>query len=138
MDDTWKTKAECLKHVELFQEQTQLSASEGTPKDQRTAVGLAKQICTMRCPVREACLESAMATELFLGGTERHGIRGGLTARERILIAAQDPMCARCRTEPVASWQRVIHIKRLCRKCQGDVLDHPEQRYFPELVDRIT
>lgn len=36
----------------------------------------AKQIC-FQCPVREACLEHAIAVR------EKHGVWGGLTARER-------------------------------------------------------
>ena len=36
----------------------------------------AKAIC-MTCPVREACLEHAIAVR------EKHGVWGGLTARER-------------------------------------------------------
>ncbi len=36
----------------------------------------AKAIC-FRCPVREACLEHAVAVR------EKHGVWGGLTARER-------------------------------------------------------
>lgn len=48
----------------------------------------AKEICSA-CPVREACLEAAMAEEAALGGTPtqnfkfRVGIRGGLGATER-------------------------------------------------------
>jgi len=38
--------------------------------------GPAKDICAL-CPVREACLEHALARR------EKHGVWGGLTARER-------------------------------------------------------
>jgi WhiB family redox-sensing transcriptional regulator len=42
----------------------------------------AKAICT-QCPVREACLEYALATR------EKEGVWGGLTARERRRVLRQ-------------------------------------------------
>jgi hypothetical protein len=125
----WKLQANCYGDEELFLEDTLLSASEGTPRHAEDAVGRAKKIC-FSCPVKTQCLTAAMEDESYLGGTERYGIRGGLTARERILIAAQDPMCARCRKKPVTQWQRVIHLKRLCRSCQQLVLADPAEKYF--------
>jgi WhiB family redox-sensing transcriptional regulator len=40
----------------------------------------AKKVCG-RCPVRTACLADAIST------TEPHGIRGGMTPRERLTFA---------------------------------------------------
>ena len=132
-NNLWRIRAACAGYQDLFLEETQFSASEGTPKGAEGVVGHAKKIC-FSCPVRDTCLKTAMEDESYLGGTERHGIRGGLTARERILVAAQDPDCARCHRHPVAKWQRICHIKRLCRSCQQDVLLKPEEKYFPNLV----
>lgn len=42
----------------------------------------AKEICA-RCPVREACLEYALAVR------EKHGVWGGLTERERRRVLRQ-------------------------------------------------
>lgn len=47
----------------------------------------AKRICA-GCAVREECLEDALALD------ERHGIRGGLTARERRRLAAEQKAAA--------------------------------------------
>ena len=80
--------------------------------------------------VRQTCLDAAMAEEPYLGGTERHGVRGAFTARERVLVAAEDPLCSKCQENPVAKWQRICHIKRLCRKCQQEIKEDPEKKYF--------
>lgn len=39
------------------------------------------------CPARQACLDAAMAEEDGLGVDHRHGIRGGLTRRQRYALA---------------------------------------------------
>jgi WhiB family transcriptional regulator, redox-sensing transcriptional regulator len=44
----------------------------------------AKRICA-RCPVRDACLTSALA----IPEADDHGVRGGLTARERLRLRRQ-------------------------------------------------
>jgi WhiB family redox-sensing transcriptional regulator len=44
----------------------------------------AKRICA-RCPVRDACLAAALA----IPEAEDHGVRGGLTARERLRLRRQ-------------------------------------------------
>lgn len=126
----WKDRAACQEDPDLFEE-TQFSASEGTPAHGLALVGRAKQVC-FTCPVRQRCLDAAMEDEAYLGGKERHGIRGGLTARERVLIAAKDPKCARCRTRDVAEWARVINLRRLCRGCLADIAIRPAERYFPD------
>lgn len=126
-NSSWKLQAACRNEPDLFLEETHFSASEGTPRGSEDAVGRAKKVC-LSCPVRQDCYDAAMDDEAYLGGTERHGIRGGLTARDRILIAAKDPTCARC-PNPVAKWQRICHIKRLCRSCQQLALHDPSLKY---------
>ncbi|MFD5682152.1 WhiB family transcriptional regulator [Streptomyces bacillaris] len=42
----------------------------------------AKATC-LRCPIREDCLVTALIEEKGLGLSGRHGIRGGLSARQR-------------------------------------------------------
>lgn len=130
----WTAQARCTaqEHRQLF-EDTQLCASQSTSPTEKALLAEAKKVCIF-CPVRSQCLTDAFTTEAFLGGTERYGVRGGLTARERATAAAQDPLCARCRTNPTAKWQRVYHIRRLCRACQLETQADPLQRYFPETV----
>lgn len=53
-------------------------AEPGTP-EQRCAIN----ICFGVCPVRSQCLDYAIATE------ERHGVWGGLTAKQRQVLAMQ-------------------------------------------------
>lgn len=128
----WTSQALCaLPQNEQLFEDTLIPASQSVKSYQVGAIAEAKRIC-ISCPVRAKCLQSAMESEAYLGGTERHGVRGGLTARERILIAAEDPLCARCREKPVAKWQRVYHIRRMCRGCQLETLDMPAEKYLPE------
>jgi WhiB family redox-sensing transcriptional regulator len=68
----WASKAACRgRDLELF------FGVEGERGDARNIRETeAKQIC-LRCPVREACLEDAMAHH------DRHGVFGGMTADER-------------------------------------------------------
>jgi len=39
------------------------------------------------CPIRQACLEQAMVTEAKVGGWNRSGVFGGLTALQRKRLA---------------------------------------------------
>ncbi|MFI2350363.1 WhiB family transcriptional regulator [Streptomyces sp. NPDC019443] len=64
--------------------------------DRRTAA-LAREICA-QCPVAEACLADALASEGSAGHAQRFGIRGGTTPEERFGIyrrsrktAAEEP-----------------------------------------------
>lgn len=50
----------------------------------------ARRLC-LTCPVRTECLAAAMAEE---AGQHRHGIRGGLTARERLALASRQRQAA--------------------------------------------
>lgn len=43
----------------------------------------AKEICRERCPVRQECLDDAMARETGRAAKSRFGIRGGLGPFER-------------------------------------------------------
>ncbi len=128
--EDWEPYALCKGLNELY-EATSFGANE-TPTDPKDLanVSKAKRVCIV-CPVRDACLESAMAEEAYLGGTERHGIRGGLTARERVLEAATDPMCARCGVNPVSPAETVAKIRRMCTTCQLSTQNDMSARYFP-------
>lgn len=46
----------------------------------------ARHICWHRCPVRQQCLEAALLEEDRDRIEHRAGIRGGLTARERLQL----------------------------------------------------
>lgn len=72
-DIDWQTRAACRgADANLFFAPTTLETKE--EKEIRETA--AKMVCA-RCPVREACLDFALATR------EPHGIWGGLTESER-------------------------------------------------------
>lgn len=72
--DSWVDRAACLGHdnPDLWH------PDSGDPADAAEAIG----IC-MGCPVVSACLNAALAEEGGRGMASRHGIRGGLTDRQR-------------------------------------------------------
>ncbi|ARF62858.1 hypothetical protein B1H20_16780 [Streptomyces violaceoruber] len=55
---------------------------EGRTTEANTNRVEAKATC-FRCPIREDCLAAALTEEHGLGLSGRHGIRGGLSARQR-------------------------------------------------------
>ncbi|MEU3945414.1 WhiB family transcriptional regulator [Streptomyces sp. NPDC029526] len=55
---------------------------ENGDADRAHVTTTAKAVCHA-CPVRAACLEDALAAEGSSGAAYRHGIRGGLTPKER-------------------------------------------------------
>ncbi|MGW8846567.1 WhiB family transcriptional regulator [Streptomyces xiamenensis] len=67
----WETDALCA----------QVGGDEWFPESSQ-GVSEAIAICR-RCPAITACLAAAMAEEAGLGPAHRHGIRGGLTRRQR-------------------------------------------------------
>lgn len=70
-DQAWRARAACIPHpIEMF----------FPDANDRPAIEAAKRICAT-CPVHADCLATALAD----GDT--HGIRGGLTVRERRRIA---------------------------------------------------
>ncbi|MEU1152670.1 WhiB family transcriptional regulator [Streptomyces sp. NPDC005918] len=48
----------------------------------KAAAAKAKAICAA-CPIRQGCLDAALAEERGLGWKSRRGIRGGLTGKQR-------------------------------------------------------
>lgn len=68
--DVWRDHARCRLYV----------TSVFFP-DSQQGIDRAKEICAA-CPVRQACLDDAMATEPRYSA-HRFGVRGGLTATER-------------------------------------------------------
>lgn len=74
MNPTWHNRAACRGlDATIFYP---------TPEDDEEAVQRAKAICDV-CPVREACLEHALAVR------EKNGVWGGCTERERRRIVRQ-------------------------------------------------
>lgn len=67
----WRHRAVCRDQIELFDE-----TFDVTRRHHDAAVALCVQ-----CPVRQACLEDAMAYEAR--SARRFGLRGGLSARDR-------------------------------------------------------
>ncbi|MGW0984325.1 WhiB family transcriptional regulator [Streptomyces xiamenensis] len=67
----WETDALCA----------QVGGDEWFPESSQ-GVTEAIAICR-RCPAITACLAAAMEEEVGLGPAHRHGIRGGLTRRQR-------------------------------------------------------
>lgn len=126
----WEQKSKCLSNPILFEE-TAFGANERVSgQANREKISKAKRVC-ITCPVRQQCLDAAMTEEAYLGGLERHGIRGGLTAKDRILKANEDPKCARCRTSPVVKTDIIPKIRRLCTACQASTQNDVAARYFP-------
>ena len=72
-DRHWRRRALCHGRVALF-------LTEAGPDAQ-----YAQSVC-LACPVREACLEAAMAEETG-DSRSRAGIRGGLTPVQRVTLA---------------------------------------------------
>lgn len=132
LKEKWKAQANCLDEKKLFQETTHLGAAADIPEDLQPAVGQAKKTC-ISCAVRSTCLSTAMEEEKYLGAMERYGVRGGWLAQERLLDAANNPTCVRCNERPVAEWDKISSIRTLCRVCQVDVYNNPEQKYFASI-----
>ena len=129
---TWKDKAECKANPILF-DRIMFGANESIRTvDDKNRLVQAKRIC-ITCPVRQECLEDAMEQERYLGSIERHGVRGGLTATERMDLASQDRLCARCRTATVEEPSNNNRKKRLCVSCQISIQNDALIRYFPDL-----
>lgn len=126
----WKPKSKCLGQEKLFNSVCYGATERIQGTGAAVKIAEAKKMC-ITCPVRSQCLSSAMLEESYLSGAERHGIRGGLTARERILEAAKDPMCARCRVAPVIVTNEIAKIRRLCSRCQSSTQNDMSARYFP-------
>lgn len=79
----------------------------------------AKELCAA-CPVRETCLDEALAEEAGLGLTSRFGIRGGMSRRQRV---RED---ARRRGVTPAPKRRRASTKPKCTKFMPKLT--PEQR----------
>lgn len=126
----WEAKSNCRGQKTLFESIAYGANEKPKSPDDLARVAEAKRLC-ITCPVRQECLTDAMNEEAYLGGTERHGMRGGLTARDRVLIAAEDPICARCRVKPVVQTNTVAKIRRMCGTCQSSTQNDITARYFP-------
>ncbi|MFD8687803.1 WhiB family transcriptional regulator [Streptomyces sp. NPDC059651] len=63
---------------------------EGSTSDANADRREAKTTC-LRCPIRSGCLDSAMAEEDGKGESGRHGIRGGLSGRQRFALSRRLP-----------------------------------------------
>ncbi|MCX5112182.1 WhiB family transcriptional regulator [Streptomyces sp. NBC_00378] len=75
--EAWADHAACRGHADVF-------LPPRTETD--AAPGLARQICES-CPVRRACLVTAMEEEGSADQYRRAGVRGGLTPVERAHLA---------------------------------------------------
>lgn len=74
----WRTRAVCA--LPLFRKHAELWFPHDADNDARRA---AVRVCAT-CPVRQQCLNEAMAREGGRGLDSRHGIYGGLTPRQRM------------------------------------------------------
>jgi len=83
--------------------------------DTEQATNAARGVCR-RCPVRQLCLDYALAHD------ERHGIWGGYTERERKALGKQ------CRGGHIVSGDNVVTVVRegrtylRCRQCAAVVV----------------
>lgn len=115
LDNEWLLDASCKgMDPNLFVPDNQ---SQGAATVYREA----QQICAY-CPVRSECLATAMDEEHGEALTARYGVRGGMTPKERYLLAGGSRMkrrlptsvriCLRCR-------DRFIGRNRICGRCRG-------------------
>jgi WhiB family transcriptional regulator, redox-sensing transcriptional regulator len=79
---TWRDRAGCTGHDSRL-----WFAELGGSGDHRYET--ARTICRNECPVREACLRAALVEEAEYVGNSRSGMRGGLTPRERMMLAGR-------------------------------------------------
>lgn len=93
----------------------------------------ARAVCA-GCPVRDACLASTLADESPLGPYDREGIRGGLSGRERYVVAhggmprrrrKKKPAAARA-AAPVKPARRAPVESRTRSKRVSSVVERPE------------
>ena len=81
LDEPWYTQAACIgQYTELWFPERKAYVA-GHPSGDA-----AKKICD-KCPVRVECLADALAEER--GALKRYGIRGGLSAKERMHLQKQ-------------------------------------------------
>lgn len=88
------------------------------PEDYATA----RPVCAA-CPVRQECLDAAMAEERGLSVSFRAGIRGGLGPHERTAIKGE-PVCPDCRERPLEGRALTCapcrHARKLARQRRRD------------------
>ncbi|MFI9244129.1 WhiB family transcriptional regulator [Streptomyces sp. NPDC053086] len=80
----WHAEAECRR------EDPELFEPRGESARYEAQIEQAKAICA-RCPVTEACLAWALQAEGDVGITDRQGIWGGTTPRERWAMGRKQP-----------------------------------------------
>lgn len=68
-----------------------------------------------------------------LGG--RTGMRGGLTARERMQREANKARCSRCKNPNTSKPQSLNHYKVTCSACSTIINREIDERYFDIRVD---
>jgi hypothetical protein len=129
MTENWTDLAACLPHQPLY-ESLEYSTTDRHRPDDLHRLAQAKMNC-LSCPVRQKCLDEAMFEETYLSGPERHGIRGGLTARERTKLAAQNLRCTRCNSQPRQSSNDPTDFSPLCPSCKISLQNDPVARYLP-------
>lgn len=80
----WRSRARCIDApTDLFFPEDREGSGNGATSTGRDVI---RTYCTP-CEVRQACLDDAMATETTWAA--RHGVRGGLTSRERNRLAKE-------------------------------------------------
>lgn len=101
----WADSAACIEYpTEIF-----FSDTRGSNGENRLAIRL---ICA-HCPVRNECLESALAEEQD-ATTHRYGVRGGMTAHEREMYWKQliDRRAGWC-----PSGKHIVEYEQECDQC---------------------
>jgi hypothetical protein len=128
MDKNWTSRAACLPHKDLYASLSHSITDRLTPDD-LYRLSKAKKNC-FSCPVRQECLDDALHQESYLSAPERHGIRGGLTASERVKLASGDLRCTRCTTQPRQDHGDDLRkFSPVCRSCKISMQNDPFERY---------
>lgn len=123
----WTKNAACLNHRSLFDPVYDNGVARTNP-EYRQEIQKAKDICNS-CPARELCLEDAMEQEKEEKSEDRWGVRGGLTAKERMVKVIGATECARC-SAPITSRLENYNAKVLCKKCLSQKFCEREKSYI--------
>lgn len=99
----WTREAKCIGSFDLFDISVGLRAGEAMSRCEG-------------CPVIEECLSAALAEEGDLSAGNRYGIRGGLSPKERALVALADRECSRGHRNRWSNTGTVL----ICLECKSE------------------
>ena len=126
---SWQLDGSCIENKELFDSVDFSGTGRYVGRVNKERLTQAKQVC-FSCPVRERCYTEAMKEERYDNLAGRTGIRGGLTARERMTEAIKLKACARCGRPNSSNPQSLAHAHVTCSACSTLINQDIDERYF--------